>query len=255
MNSFLPLFKKEMREFLRTYKLLIVPIATILVMVMHPISLKLLPILLESELPEGMVIEVPEMLIPEVLANVFANFESLGIIIFILIAMSAIAGEREKSIAPMILVKPATRGAYVFSKWLAYSLLVSISYIIGMIVTVYYTYFLFEGKIIWSDVIIGTLLYIPIILMTISLTILYSTFVKTSFIVGVLAFASYLLLMKVPQYIHDSLVSYTPSYLVQNANQMIAGAESEVFTPLVSTVCIMLILLVVGLQTFKRQEI
>ena len=59
MRTLKALLKKEMKELASTYKLLVVPIATILLMVTYPISLKLLPTLLKGELPEAVIKEIP----------------------------------------------------------------------------------------------------------------------------------------------------------------------------------------------------
>ena len=237
MRTYKALLKKEMKELASTYKLLVVPIATILLMVTYPISMKLLPTLLKGELPEVVIKEIPIPTMNEVLSNVFLNFESLGVLILILISMGAISGERDKSVAAMVLVKPVSRNAYVLSKWMTYSTLAIVSYLIGMLITTYYTITLFEGEINWGDVTLGTLLYLPILVFIITLSIFYSTFIKSSVIGGLLAFATYLIIMKIPQYINDTLESISPLNLVQNANQLIMGNSYEMAGPLISTDC------------------
>ena len=125
MRTFKALLKKEMKELASTYKMLVVPIATIILMVSYPISMKLLPTLLKGEFPEAVINEIPIPTMNEVLSNVFLNFESLGVLILILISMGTISGERDKSVAAMVLVKPVSRNAYVLSKWVTYSILAS----------------------------------------------------------------------------------------------------------------------------------
>lgn len=252
---FKALLKKEMKELASTYKMLVVPIATIILMVSYPISIKLLPTLLKGELPEAVINEIPIPTMNEVLANVFLNFESLGVLILILISMGTICGERDQSVAAMVLVKPVSRNAYVVSKWMSYSILAMGSYLIGMLVTVYYTMSLFEGEINGADVALGTLLYLPILLFIITLSIFYSSFIKSSVIVGLLAFATYLTIMKVPQYINDSFQAVSPASLIQNANQLIMGDSYELVVPLLSTGCIILFFLFFGMYVFKKQEI
>lgn len=255
MRTFKALLKKEMKELASTYKMLVVPIATIILMVSYPISMKLFPTLLKGELPEAVINEIPIPTMNEVLSNVFLNFESLGVLILIIISMGAISGERDKSVAAMVLVKPVSRNAYVLSKWVTYSILAVGSYIIGMLGTTYYTIRLFDGEINGGDVILGTLLYLPVLIFIITLSIFYSTFIKSSVVGGLLAFATYLVMMKVPQYINSTLEAISPLNLIQNANQLIMGASYEVAVPLLSTGCIILFFICWGMYLFRRQEI
>lgn len=255
MRIFKALLKKELKELLSTYKLIVVPIATILLMVSYPISMKLYPTLLKGELPDAVIKAIPIPATNEVLSNVFSNFESLGVLILILISMGAISGERDKSVAAMVLVKPVSRNAYVLSKWISYSILAIVSYLIGMLITTYYTITLFEGAMNWGDVTLGTLLYLPILIFIITLSIFYSTFMKSSVIGGLLAFATYLIIMKIPQYINDTLQYVSPFNLIQNANLLIMGDAFEIAGPLISTVCIIVIFMLFGMYVFRKQEI
>lgn len=255
MRTFKALLKKEMRELASTYKMLVVPIATIILMVSYPISTKLLPTLLKGEFPEAVINEIPIPTMSEVLSNVFLNFESLGVLILIIISMGTISGERDKAVAAMVLVKPVSRNAYVLSKWVSYSILAVSSYLIGMLGTTYYTIRLFEGEMNWGDVTLGTLLYLPVLIFIITLSIFYSTFIKSSVVGGLLAFATYLVIMKVPQYINSTLESVSPLNLIQNANHLIMGAPYEVAVPLISTGCIILFFICWGMYLFRRQEI
>lgn len=235
--------------------MLVVPIATILLMVSYPISTKLLPILLKGEFPEAVIKEIPIPATNEVLSNIFLNFESLGVLILILISMGAISGERDKSVAAMVLVKPVSRNAYVLSKWISYSILAVVSYLIGMLITIYYTIALFKGDISWGDVTLGTLLYLPILVFIITLSIFYSTFMKSSVMGGLLSFATYLIIMKIPQYINDTLQSVSPFNLIENANQLIMGEPYEIAVPLISTAAIIFVFLSFGMYLFNKQEI
>ncbi|USK71001.1 ABC transporter permease [Peribacillus asahii] len=255
MPVFYTLLKKEMNELVSSHKLLIVPIVSIILMITYPISIKLLPTLLERELPKGATVDIPMPTSHEIMANVFLNFETMGVLILILISMGTISGERDKAIAPMVLVKPVGRNVYFLSKWFTYSLLASVSFLIGMTITSYYTNYLFEEKLIWEDVALGTLLYLPILLFVITLSIFFSSFVKNSVSGGLLAFVTYLVITKVPQYLHDSLQSISPYNLIQNANQVINGDSYEVMVPLFSTLCLISVLLLLGTYVFRKQEI
>jgi ABC-2 type transport system permease protein len=249
------MLKKEIYEFIKMHKILIVPISFIFLMVSQPIAMKLLPKIIKNELPKDAVIHIPIPSSAEVLSTVFGKFESLGVIILILISMGAIAGEREKGVAAMVLTKPINRTTYFISKWTAYSILTIISFIIGMIVTIFYTVNLFNNNIDLSNVTFATALYIPIILLVNSISLFFSSFVKSPILSGFLSFVVYLIVMKTPQFIFTNHDPIFPNDLITNANNLIIGNSITFLTPLIVVIIMNLFFIIMGSFLLNKQEI
>lgn len=255
MTIFISMFQKEWKELKSTYKFIFVPIAFAILMISFPISMKLLPDLLASEMPEGAVIEIPELSTSEMMSAAFNNFELIGVIILILISMGSIAGEREKGVAAMVLVKPVSRAVYLLAKWSAYSLLAIGSFFFGMMLTASYTNVLFSENLIWSDTIVGILLYLPIIVLIITFSICASTFSKSPVAAGAISIVVYLLIMNLPKFIQASWVDNLPHGLVESANEFMKGNMIEIAGPLLSVFLLIVFVLAVGIVQLNRQEI
>ncbi|MGX2958788.1 ABC transporter permease [Peribacillus sp. JNUCC 23] len=255
MMIFMRMFQKEWKELMGTYKIIFVPIAFAVLMISFPISMKLLPDLLAREMPEGAVIEIPELSTSEMMSAAFSNFELIGVIILILISMGSIAGEREKGVAAMVLVKPVSRAVYLLAKWSAYSLFAVGSFIFGMLLTAYYTNLLFSENLIWADTIGGLLLYLPIIVLIITLSICASSFSKSAVTAGFISLVLYLLIMNVPKFLQARWVDYLPHGLVNGANEFMKGNIIDLAGPLLGVFFLIVLVLAVGIVQLKRQEI
>jgi len=250
------MLKKEIYEFIKMHKILIVPISFLLLMISQPITMKLLPKIIKNGLPKDTVIHIPIPSSAEVLSTVFGKFESLGIIILILVTMGTIAGEREKGVAAMVLTKPINRITYFISKWTAYSLLTILSFVIGMIVTTFYTANLFtNNNIDLSNVTLAIALYIPIILLVISISLFFSSFIKSSILSGFLSFVAYLIIMNTPQFLFTKHDSIFPNDLVTNANDLIIGKSITFITPLIVSILLNLLFVIFGGYLLNKQEI
>ncbi|WP_051405070.1 ABC transporter permease [Bacillus cihuensis] len=255
MTTFISMFQKEWKELMCTYKIIYVPIAFAILMISFPLSMKLLPDLLASEMPKGAVIEIPELPTSEMMSAAFSNFELMGVIILVLISMGSIAGEREKGVAAMVLVKPVSRAVYLLAKWSAYSLLAVGSFIFGMLLTAYYTNLLFSEKLIWANATAGILLYLPIIVLIITFSISASSISKTPVTAGFTAVVLYLLTMNIPKLFQSSWANNLPHGLVNGANEFMKGNIIELAGPLLGTVLLISLVLTVAITQLKRQEI
>ena len=255
MHAYWTMLKKECLELKRTYKLIIMPVAYVIIMLTLPIVMKILPDLIEQDLPEGTVIEIPESSASDILIGMFSNFEQLGIIALILFVMGSIAGEREKGIAPMVLSKPISRFSYLSAKWTIFSLLSMISYMIGLVLTVYYTRILFKGQMDWFAIVKGNSLLLLILILCVTITLFYSALCKNTLMSGFLSYATYLAITKVGAYLPSGLEKYTPSYLIERANEMMIGSQGDIAAPMIGTALISIILFILANSILKRQEI
>ena len=253
MNVYKTLLLKEWRELLASYKLLIVPAAFLVLMLSYPISMKILPDLLESEMPEGVTIEMADLAAPDILPGINQNFELMGVIVIILVMMGAVSGEREKGIAAMVLVKPVSRTVYFFSKWTVYGFLIIISYLISAGAAALYTNLLFEGVIHWGSIAGGFFLYLPILLLMAAVTLFFSVLLKTPAATGFAAFAAYLAIMNLPQ-LAGPLAKVSPLELSKHAGTWLTGAGAFPAASLAGTLVLLAVFLVSGPLLLKKQQ-
>jgi ABC-2 type transport system permease protein len=141
------LFKKELMESARNFKWLWVPIVFIVLGLTEPLTAYYLPEILNSvgDLPEAAVIDIPPPSAGEVLMSTISQFNMIGVLVIVLGFMGIISSERKNGTAAMVLVKPVSYNAYIFSKWGGSLLLIWVSYIFGMLSSWYYINLLFEN--------------------------------------------------------------------------------------------------------------
>lgn len=255
--GFLPMLSKELKELFSSLKIIYIPIIFTLLTIMQPITMKMLPTLLKnsSNMPPGTIIQIPEPTAADVMGSLLQQFGQLGGIVIILIVMGAIAGERASGVMAMVFSKPVRYRSYFFAKAIANSILVVLSIYMAMIVSTYYTEILF-GDVNWAHAMLGTLLYVPNLLMIVSLTLCGSALLKSSVGAGGASFVVYLLLSIVPQYIGQFGNSISPNQLIDSAGKIVSGSSGVDWAkPLASVLAICVIFLLIGLYSLKKREI
>ncbi|HLR70809.1 MAG TPA: ABC transporter permease subunit [Pseudogracilibacillus sp.] len=100
-----------------------------------------------------------------------------GVLIIALISMGTIAGERQRGILEIILVKPVRYHNYVTAKWLSLTLLVWVALFLGMLVNWYYTNLLF-GDMRFLTILQIVFFYGLLFTFILSISMFYNTLFK-----------------------------------------------------------------------------
>ncbi|WP_308460905.1 ABC transporter permease [Brevibacillus formosus] len=138
----------------------------------------------------------------------------------ILIVMGSIAGEKASGVASMVFVKPISRAKYYLAKAITYYTLTIASMLIGMGITAYYTEILF-GKLDWTHVWIGTLMYIPNLFLVVTTTLCASSYFNNAVGAGGASLVFNILIFTVPQFLGKFLDMVSPGGLSNAAMMMI----------------------------------
>ncbi|HEY91996.1 MAG TPA: ABC transporter permease subunit [Dehalococcoidia bacterium] len=118
MTGLTAMLKKEIKEQLRTHKLLIVTAVFLLFGFATPLLIKYMPQLLEAA-GEGIIIQMPEPSAAMAIGEYAGTIVQFGVLVAVLMLMGAVSRERERGLAAIILSKPVSRGAYITAKFLA----------------------------------------------------------------------------------------------------------------------------------------
>lgn len=169
-----------MLELSRQYKLIWMPLVFLLFGLMEPVTAYYLPDILDAvgDLPEGAIINIPTPSAGEVLLSAIGQFNTIGVLVIILASMGILAGERKSGSAVMVLVKPVPYRAFIYSKWMAASVLVWLSYTIGMLASWYYIHLLF-GRIDISSLMQAYLVNGVWLSFVVTVTVFFSGMVKS----------------------------------------------------------------------------
>lgn len=192
--SFLTALSKEFMEQRRTRKLLIAMVVLVLFGMTSPLMAKMIPQIM-TLVPGGEVysLMIPTPTINDAVAQYIKNTTQFGILLALVFTMGAIAVEKDKGTAAMVLSKPLSRGSFLMSKFAALALTFGLSVIVAGIACYYYTYFLFGTMDILNWVALNGLLYLYI-LVFVAITLFFSTLTRTQYIAIGLSFGALIIL-------------------------------------------------------------
>lgn len=145
MRTFAVLFQKELRESWRSFKFLWMPLLFIFLGISDPIMNYYMEDILNAvgNLPEGFTITLPDYAPADILLASTGQFQSIGLIVLVVIAAGMINRERQNGTALFIYVRPISFAALYFSKWAVINLLAVLSVILGYGASMYYTAILY----------------------------------------------------------------------------------------------------------------
>ena len=150
MNHFAVFFKKELKELkesVKTYKLLLLGIVFLILGIMNPLVAKLTPDLLASFLPEGMSITIPEPSSLDSWAQFFKNIQQMGLIVVLLVFSGVLTNELSRGTLVLLLTKGLPRQTVILAKYAAMLVLWTMSVAISHVVTWVYTVYLFPDNL------------------------------------------------------------------------------------------------------------
>jgi len=251
------MLRKELLELLRSYKLLFVPVVFAIVGVGQPVGSKLLPQILKgaTNLPAGTVIQIPMPQPIAVVQSILGQLGQIGVLLLVLVAMGAVAGECVSGVAATVLSKPIGRGAYVAAKAVALGGLAAAALLVALAFGAYYTVVLI-GPIAWGPVLAGGACYLPDLLLPVGITLAFSAALPSPAAAGGAGLIATIALNVVPAYLGAFARSAGPAALQQHAAAVMAGAlPVGLWRPLLFTTALVLASAVAAWAALRRREI
>ncbi|MDD4658492.1 MAG: ABC-2 transporter permease [Eubacteriales bacterium] len=224
MKNFGTMFFKEIREFLRTYKIYVVPGLFLLFGLTSPILTKLMPKLLGNLVTE-ISITLPEMTWLDAYGQFFKNLNQMGILAIILTTMGTIADERNRGITQLVLTKPVSRTGYVLAKYAANLLLISLASLLAFCAAWFYTDVLFADTVFLAGL-KATGIYLAYVAVILALIIFASAMTKSAIAAGGLTVLGLIILNLLPLF-SRTLSKYSPAVLTDYISQAAAGTAAS----------------------------
>ncbi|MCB8985421.1 MAG: YhfC family intramembrane metalloprotease [Ardenticatenaceae bacterium] len=253
-HTFLVATRKELLQQWRTRRVLVVCAVFLLFGLLSPLAAKFTPQMLTMvKGAEQFADLIPQPTINDAITQYIKNITQFGFIIAILVGMGAVAGEKEKGTAALILSKPMSRWAFLCSKFVAQGVLYAAAFGLAALATYYYTLILF-GPLDFVAFLLGSVLLWVWLLCYAAMTLLGSTIgnsVGASAGLGLLGAILLLLLGSVP-----IIGGIAPSGLVGWASQM--GLQESVTAnagALAGSITLIITLLITALAVFEVQEV
>lgn len=146
MTHFNALLAREWLEQRRSLKIIWLPIVFALLGLTQPLMMYFLPEILKAvgtgAETEQVIALMGDQSAQEVMAQTLGSqFDQIGIIIIIVVAMACIQNDRTRGMLAFIMTRPVSAAEYVLSKWVMQCMVGLSSLLIGYVLAAYYTYF------------------------------------------------------------------------------------------------------------------
>ncbi len=248
-----PLLRKELLEQWRTLRLPVIATIFLLVGLSSPLLARFTPELLKALAGDRIPIVLPPPTTVDAVDQLAKNLGQFGGLIAVLLSMGAVAAEKERGTAALILTKPVGRAAFLLAKLVAIGLTLGISVGIATAGAWFYTFVLFGPLPVAGVAAAAVLQWLALMAWT-SITFVGSVLTRSSLAaagLGIVAFIVVGVLGILP-----ALARYLPTGLSGPARALALGvAGPDVIVPVLATSALIGGCGVLAWVVFRREEL
>jgi ABC-2 type transport system permease protein len=245
--------RKEILEQARSYRLLIVSLVFLLFGLTSPLLAKLAPEFIKM-LPQGeeMARLIPAPTVADAVGQYVKNISQFAVLLAVLMGMGAVAQEKDKGTAALMLSKPLPRWAFLLAKFAALGLTFMAGTAVAAIGGYYYTTVLFQAPDVGGWLALNGFLLV-FTLVYLAVTLLCSTVSRSMVVAGGLAFGALLLLVMLNSL--PVVGDYMPSALLGWGSLLLTGAGRAAGGALWVSLGLIAASLLASWAVFERQEL
>lgn len=257
MTGIMPLIRLRVQETVRTWRVWVLPAVLVFFAATGPVITRFTKDILAAALgvDQAGAIPLPDPTASEAYAQWTSDLTQIVVLVVVVLAAGAINSEVRSGVAALILVKPASRAAYVLSHALVLIAFVALAALLGAVVSWLVTTVVF-GPAPLGPLLGATAIWVVLAVVLISAALLasvaFDAFAGAAGI-GIGVFFLLALLGIVPQ-----LAEYTPAGLIPLTNAIAAGTQDPdqtLWWPVASGVLCASVLLAVAALMFRRREL
>jgi ABC-2 type transport system permease protein len=255
MNGYLTLTRKELRESLASYRVLIAAAVFLIAGISGPLLTHMLPDLLRNSSTGNLKIIVGKQTVVDAVDAYLSNMAQLPMLAVILLTMGAVAEERAHGVGAMVLSRPIARGAYLLAKLTGYGLVLLGGLTLGAVAAFYYITLLFDGAHLGSYLAINLGVAVTL-LDVLAITLLCSTLLPSGVAAGGLAFVLFIALSTLPA-LWSPLNDTLPMSVTDHAHAFLSGAwgASALPRPLLGGLALAAVCSAAACLVLRRQEV
>ena len=245
--------RKEWMEQRRTYRLLVVAVVLIVFGLLSPLAAKYTPELIKL-LPNGSAMAqlIPKPTIQDAVGQYLKNVSQFGVVLALLVTMGAVAQEKDRGTAAMILVKPLRRVTFLGAKFTALAVVFFVGLTGAALAGYYYTTLLFQPPNPGDWVALNGLILV-FIMLHVAVTLFFSVVARSQAAAGGMAFgvvAALALVGSIP-----GVGTYLPGQLLGWAGSLMVGGATSGWPALAVSAGIIGIALVGAWRVLESQEL
>lgn len=247
------LLRKELLEQWRTTRLPVVTVVFLLVGLSSPLLARFTPEILEAVGGDQFQIVLPTPTAADAYDQLAKNLGQFGILIAVLLAMGAVATEKERGTAALLLTKPVSRGAFLAAKLAAIAITLGVASAVAFAGGWFYTFVLFEPLPIAGFVAAAALQWLSLVAFA-AITFVGSTLTRSALAAAGLGIAAFIVVGILG--IVPAIAPYLPTGLGAPARALALGQSgTDVFAPTVAAIVLVAALFWIAWLSFRRQEL
>lgn len=255
MNQFTALFKKEILESLRQFKVIALVIVFMIFGIISPLTALLMPDILKMFMPDtGIQFELPEVQAVDAYSQFFSNVNQMGLVIMVIVFGSILTNEISRSTLINLVTKGLKRYVVISVKYIYACIIWTITYIFGAVLTYVYTIYYWENNV-ENTVFAFSLTWLYGIFL-ISMIMLASAVFKSSYVGVLLTILSAVILMMIIS-IHPVWSEYIPQYLLSSSLPVLSGALSpgDVLPAVIISISMSVLMFASAIMIFNKSTL
>ena len=253
MSGFAVFAQKEAREFLRTWRIWVLPSILLFFALTGPVLAKFTPEIvsaLGADQLNGLKLPTPTYL--DAYAQWIKNLSQIALFALIIIYGAIISSERKSGTAVLVLTKPVSRTAFIMAKAVVHSAYLAVLVVAGTLVTWGLTAAIFgqaPGSALWSSSLVWLVFGVLFIaLMTLLSVLIGSAAGAAGAGLGAYALVSIAAIWK-------PLGTYSPAALATMPSSLAAGKDVAVLWPVLTSLLLAAALFALASRAFRRSEL
>lgn len=255
MNQISALFKKELMESIRNFKLFALIIVFMIFGVLSPLTAILMPDIMEMVMEDaGIQFEMPPVSAIDSYTQFFSNMNQMGLVIMVLVMGNLLTGEFSRNTLVNLVTKGLKRHNIIIVKSIFSILVWTVAFFLAALITYLYTIYYWDETI--NNLLLSYSLTWLFGVFLISIIMFASAIFRSSFLGVLISVLAVVIIMMIVS-IHPTIAEFLPQYLI-NSNMAILTEEitpGDMLQSIIVTMISTVVFFMASVSLFNKTEI